>query len=150
MTERSPGDSYPKDGDAEFVVRPIGHVESSLVEIDDAPNQGNLGAPNAWLVLRPELSEAARDLKPGDRIVLITWLHKARRDVLSTFPGNRVNSPHLGVFSLRAPTRPNPIGLHPVEILERDGLRILVNNLEAIDGTPILDIKPELKQDRRG
>jgi tRNA-Thr(GGU) m(6)t(6)A37 methyltransferase TsaA len=139
MTENS-----QKDGDDEFVVRPVGHVESKLREIDDAPNQGNLGAPNAWLVLRPEIAEAARDLKPGDRIVLLTWLHKARRDVLSAYPGSRADLPHLGVFSLRSPNRPNSIGLHPVEILERDGLRIRVNNLEAIDGTPILDIKPEI------
>lgn len=130
--------------DQEFLVRPVGHVESSLVEIDDAPNQGYLGAPDAWLVLRPEVSEAARDLKAGDRIIVITWLHQGRRDVLSTFPEDRVDLPHLGVFSLRSPNRPNPIGLHPVEILARDGLRIRVNNLEAIDGTPILDIKPEI------
>ena len=125
-----------------YVLRPIGHVESPLVDRAAAPRQGDEGAPDAWLVLEPDLSVAARDLAVGDRVIVITWLHLARRDVLRTYPRNQTAAPHVGVFSLRAPDRPNPIGLHPVEILAVSGLRFKVNNLEAVDGTPILDIKP--------
>ena len=108
----------------------------------DAPRQGDEGAPQAWLVFDPQVHDAVRDVKVGDRIIVITWLHLARRDILRTYPRNLTEAPHVGVFSLRAPDRPNPIGLHPVEVLEVSGLRIRVNNLEAVNGTPILDVKP--------
>lgn len=128
--------------DRRFVLRPVGWVESPLVDPVDAPRQGDEGAPQAWLVFDPQVHDAVRDVKVGDRIIVITWLHLARRDILRTYPRNLTEAPHVGVFSLRAPDRPNPIGLHPVEVLEVSGLRIRVNNLEAVNGTPILDVKP--------
>ena len=128
--------------DRRFVLRPVGWVESPLVDRVDAPRQGDEGAPQAWLVFDPQVHDAVRDVKVGDRIIVITWLHLARRDILRTYPRNLTEAPHVGVFSLRAPDRPNPIGLHPVEVLEVSGLRIRVNNLEAVNGTPILDVKP--------
>lgn len=138
-------DDLLSDADT-FELRAIGRVESALEDIADAPNQGE-GAPDAWLVLDPDVREAAADLATGDEIVVITWLDRARRDVLSTFPGSNPNGPITGVFSLRSPARPNPLGLHRVSILARDDLRIHVGPLEAVDGTPVVDIKPVL--DRR-
>lgn len=129
-----------------FELRAIGRVESSLKDIADAPNQGE-GAPDAWVVLDPAVREAATGLTAGDEVILITWLDRARRDVLSTYPGSNPNGPITGVFSLRSPARPNPLGLHRVTILDRDGLRVHVRPLEAVDGTPVVDIKPVL--DRR-
>ena len=129
-------------GHRRYVLKPVGRIESPLVDPADAPRQGDEGAPDAWLVLYPEIHDAARDLKVGDQIIVITWLHLARRNVLRTYPRDLTHAPHVGVFNLRSPNRPNPIGLHPVEVLEVSGPRIKVNNLEAVDGTPILDIKP--------
>jgi tRNA-Thr(GGU) m(6)t(6)A37 methyltransferase TsaA len=123
---------------------PIGWVESSLVDPAEAPKQGHEGAPSAWLVFEPEVADGLSTLKVGDQILVFTWLHRARRDVLRTYPRDDVDAPHQGVFSLRSPDRPNSIGLHPVEVLAVSGVRILVSNLEAIDGTPILDVKPVL------
>ena len=125
-----------------YELRPIARVESPLINPADAPKQGDEGAPSAWLVFEPDMQEGLRDLKVGDRIIVITWLHLARRDVLSTYPRSAQGAPHVGVFSLRSPDRPNPIGLHPVEVLDVSGLRIRVSNLEAVDGTPIVDVKP--------
>lgn len=125
-------------------LEPIGYVESSLLDPAEAPNQGDEGAPKAWLVFQPEFKDALRDLRVGDRIIVLTWLHLARRDVLRTYPGSRREAPHLGVFSLRSPDRPNPIGIHPVEIVTVSGLRLEVNPLEAVNGTPIVDVKPAI------
>jgi len=125
-----------------YDLRTIGRVESPLINPADAPKQGDEGAPSAWLVFEPDMQEGLRDLKVGDRIIVITWLHLARRDVLSTYPRSAQGAPYVGVFSLRSPDRPNPIGLHPVEVLDVSGLRIRVSNLEAVDGTPIVDVKP--------
>lgn len=125
-------------------LRPIGRVESPLVEPDDAPRQGDEGAPSAWLVFTPEVEQGLSDLRVGDRVIVLTWLHRARREVLTTHPRGDPNRPPAGVFSTRSQDRPNPIGLHPVEILAIEGTRVLVGNLEAIDQTPIVDIKPEL------
>lgn len=127
-----------------YELKRIGRVESPLRDPADAPSQGDEGAPSAWLVFEPEFRDAISDLHVGDQIIVLTWLHLARRDVLRTFPRADIHKPHVGVFSLRSPDRPNPIGLHPVEILEISGLRILVSNLEAVDGTPVLDVKPVL------
>ena len=129
---------------AGFDVRPIGTVESPLVEVDEAPNQGDEGAPDAVLVLDPELATAVKDIEAGDRVVVLTWLHRARRDVLEVHPRSDMHRPLTGVFSTRSPDRPNPIGLHTVEVLAVDGVRVRVRGLEAIDGTPVLDIKPVL------
>jgi len=127
-----------------YEVVPIGWVESPLVDRAEAPRQGDEGAPPAWLVFEPEMADAIRDLSVGDQIIVISWLDRASRDVLSTHPRGDVDRPLSGVFSTRSPDRPNPIGLHRVRILAREGLRILVSELEALDRTPILDVKPVL------
>lgn len=126
-----------------FEVRPIGRVESPLVERSAAPRQGDEGAPEAWIRFEPAVRDGLRDLRPDTDIILLTWLDRARRDVLSTRRRNQPG-PERGVFSTRSPDRPNPIGLHRVRILAVDGLRLRVSALEALDGTPILDVKPVL------
>jgi tRNA-Thr(GGU) m(6)t(6)A37 methyltransferase TsaA len=123
---------------------PIGRVESPLTDPATAPKQGDEGAPDAWLVFEPEVREGLRDLQPGDRVIVLTWLDRARRDVLRVHPRDDVSNPERGVFSTRSADRPNPIGLHEVEIDSVDGDRVRVRNLEALDGTPILDVKPVL------
>jgi len=125
-----------------YDLRPIGRVESPLIDPAEAPKQGDEGAPSAWLVFEPEMQEGLSDLQVGDHVIVITWLHRARRDVLRTYPRDAQDAPWIGVFSLRSPDRPNPIGLHPVEVLDISGPRIRVSNLEAVDGTPIVDVKP--------
>lgn len=129
----------------QIVLRPIGLVESALTDPDLAPKQGDEGAPEAWLVFYPEVADALRNLSVGDDVVLLTWLDRAARDVLVVRPRSDPNRPEQGVFSTRSPARPNPIGLHRVTILSIDGLRIHVSNLEALDGTPLLDVKPVLR-----
>jgi tRNA-Thr(GGU) m(6)t(6)A37 methyltransferase TsaA len=119
-------------------------VESPLVDPADAPRQGDEGAPPAWLVLDPVFDRAVRDVEPGTEIIVLTWLDRARRDVLTTRPRNDERRPELGVFSTRSPDRPNPIGLHRVTVREISGTRLHVDGLEAVDGTPIIDIKPVL------
>lgn len=123
-------------------LRPIGHVESPLTDPGDAPKQGSEGGPGAWLVIEPRLLDALEGIEPGDRVVVITWLHLARRDVLQVHPRDDARNPLRGVFSTRSADRPNPIGLHEVEVLAIEGGRVLVSPLEAVDGTPILDVKP--------
>jgi tRNA-Thr(GGU) m(6)t(6)A37 methyltransferase TsaA len=123
---------------------PIGWVESALADLEQAPMQGDEGAPDAWLVFAPEMADGVRDLAPGDDLVVLTWLHRADRDVLLTHPRSDRTRPLTGVFSTRSPDRPNPIGLHRVRVRRTDGLRILAGPLEAVDGTPILDVKPVL------
>jgi tRNA-Thr(GGU) m(6)t(6)A37 methyltransferase TsaA len=123
---------------------PIGWVESSLVERDAAPKQGVEGSPDAWLVFEPAVSEGLRDLQVGTEVIVLTWLDRARRDVLVVHPRDDPTIAERGMFSTRSADRPNPIGLHRVEILAIDGRRIRVRNLEALDGTPIVDVKPVL------
>ena len=130
--------------DPTYGLRPVGWVESSLTDRDAAPKQGDEGAPPARIVFRPEFREAARDLRRGDEVLVLTWLHQGSRDVLSVYPRGDTSRPITGVFSTRSPDRPNPIGLHTVRIEAVAGNEITVNNLEAIDGTPVLDIKPVL------
>jgi len=127
-----------------YALHPIGRVESPLIDLRDAPAQGDEGAPNAWLVLDDELGPAMRDLDVGAQVIVLTWLDRADRTVLEVHPRGDPNRPLEGVFSTRSPDRPNPIGLHEVEIVTIDGRRIEVRGLEAIDGTPIVDIKPYL------
>jgi tRNA-Thr(GGU) m(6)t(6)A37 methyltransferase TsaA len=127
-----------------FVVQPIGYVESPLIDAPTAPKQGDEGAPEAWLVFEPAVSEGLRDLGAGDEVLVLTWLDRARRDVLAVHPRDDPANPEQGVFSTRSADRPNPIGLHPVTIVGVDGLRFRVERLEALDGTPILDVKPVL------
>jgi tRNA-Thr(GGU) m(6)t(6)A37 methyltransferase TsaA len=130
--------------DQTFQLQAIGAVESPLTEFADAPRQGDEGAPDAVVVLDPALLDALDGIQAGDQVILLTWLDRARRDVLRTHPRNDLTRPEQGVFSTRSPDRPNPIGLHPVEVLAIDGARLRVRNLEALDGTPVVDIKPVL------
>lgn len=133
--------------EARYGLEPIGWVESPLVDRSRAPRQGHEGSPEAWLVFDGRFSEGLRDLRAGDEVIVLTWLDRARRDVLVVRPrGNPANALQ-GVFNTRSPDRPNPIGLHRVTILAIDGLRMRVRDLEAIDRTPIVDVKPVL--DRR-
>jgi tRNA-Thr(GGU) m(6)t(6)A37 methyltransferase TsaA len=131
-------------GQTRYEVTPVAWVESPLKDREHAPRQGTEGAPAAWLVVEPHLAEAIRDLRAGEQVIVLTWLDRSRRDELSTVPGDNPGSRPLGVFSTRSPNRPNPIGLHRVEILAVEGLRIQVSPLEALDRTPVLDIKPVL------
>jgi tRNA-Thr(GGU) m(6)t(6)A37 methyltransferase TsaA len=132
---------------AEFEVTPVGRVESPLTDTVAAPKQGDEGAPDAWLVFDPAVLEALDGIAAGDEIIVLTWLDRARRDALRVHPRGDTSRPERGVFSTRSPHRPNPIGLHPVEVLEVEGARILVRGLEAVDGTPIVDVKPVLHED---
>jgi tRNA-Thr(GGU) m(6)t(6)A37 methyltransferase TsaA len=133
-------------GKIPIVVRPIGRVESPLTERQQAPKQGDEGSPEAWLVFEPGVLEGLSDLEVGAEVIVLTWLDRARRDVLRVHPRGDPTRPETGVFSTRSPDRPNPIGLHRVAIVSIDGVRVLVRNLEALDGTPIVDVKPVLDQ----
>ena len=128
-------------------VTPIGKVESELIDPASAPKQGDEGAPDAWLVFEPAVVEALDGIRAGDEVIVLTWLHRAHRDVLRVHPRGDVSRAQQGVFSTRSPHRPNPIGLHRVEVVSIDGARIRVRSLEAVDGTPILDVKPVLSSD---
>jgi tRNA-Thr(GGU) m(6)t(6)A37 methyltransferase TsaA len=130
--------------DGQIVVRPIGVVESPLVDLDQAPLQGDEGAPDAWLVLDGEVADGLRGLEVGSELLVITWLDRARRDVLVVHPRGDRSRPQAGVFTTRSPDRPNPVGLHRVSVLRVDGTRVQVSNLEAVDGTPVVDLKPVL------
>jgi tRNA-Thr(GGU) m(6)t(6)A37 methyltransferase TsaA len=123
---------------------PIGRVASKLTRREDAPKQGDEGAPDAWLELDDAYVAGLSGLEPGDDALVLTWLDRARRDVLSVHPRGDPARPEQGVFTTRSPDRPNPIGLHRVRIAEIDGGRVLVRDLEALDGTPVLDLKPVL------
>jgi tRNA-Thr(GGU) m(6)t(6)A37 methyltransferase TsaA len=122
----------------------IGHVESPLTDPASAPNQGDEGAPDAWLVFEPAVLEALDGIRVGDDVLVITWLDRARRDVLRVHPRGDLSRPEQGVFNTRSPDRPNPLGLHRVQVASIDGGRVRVRNLEAVDGTPIVDVKPIL------
>jgi tRNA-Thr(GGU) m(6)t(6)A37 methyltransferase TsaA len=128
--------------ETDFNLQPIGIVESSLTDREVAPRQGDEGAPDAWLVIDKRFSLAMEGLAVNDEVIVLTWFHQSDRDVLKVHPRNERKNPLTGVFATRSPDRPNPIGLHPVTILEIDSNRLKVSNLEAIDGTPIVDIKP--------
>jgi tRNA-Thr(GGU) m(6)t(6)A37 methyltransferase TsaA len=132
-------------GTTRYTLRSIGWVESPLVDRNLAPRQGDEGAPDAWLVFDPSMRAAIRDLTVGAEIIVLTWLDRARRDVLVVHPRGDRDNPMRGVFSTRSPDRPNPIGLHTVRIVAINDTRIHVRNLEALDKTPIVDIKPLLE-----
>jgi tRNA-Thr(GGU) m(6)t(6)A37 methyltransferase TsaA len=126
----------------DLTLSPIGHVESPLTDPAEAPKQGSEGGPEASLVFDARVVEALDGVVPGARVIVVTWLDRARRDVLRVHPRDDPTNPQRGVFSTRSADRPNPIGLHEVEVLSVDGARIRVSQLEAVDGTPILDLKP--------
>lgn len=130
-----------------FEVKPIGRVKSILTDLASAPRQADEGAPEAWLVFEPDVVDGLSHIRPGDDVILITWLDRAHRDVLRVHPRGDTSRPQEGVFSTRSPHRPNPIGLHRVQIDAVDGRRVQVRHLEAVDGTPILDVKPVLDED---
>jgi tRNA-Thr(GGU) m(6)t(6)A37 methyltransferase TsaA len=127
-----------------YTVSPIGIVRSSIKRREDAPMQPDEGTPGAWIEIDPSFADALHGIEPGQQIVLITFLHQAQRDVLQVHPRGDRDNPLTGVFATRSPARPNPIGLHTVEVVEIDDTRIRVDRLEAIDGTPVLDIKRAL------
>jgi tRNA-Thr(GGU) m(6)t(6)A37 methyltransferase TsaA len=127
-----------------YEIRPVGFVESPLSDRASAPKQGVEGGPEAWLVFESSMADAIRDLTVGDDVLVLTWLHQADRGVLAVHPRDDPSNPLTGVFSTRSADRPNPIGMHRVQVVAVDGLRVRVTDLEAIDGTPIADVKPVL------
>jgi tRNA-Thr(GGU) m(6)t(6)A37 methyltransferase TsaA len=126
----------------EIEIKPVGRIESPLTERADAPKQGDEGAPEAWIAFEPDLVEALHGIEVGDEVLIFTWLDRGKRDVLQTRPRDDPANPIQGVFNTRSPDRPNPIGLHPVTVVAIEGARMLVSELEALDGTPVLDVKP--------
>jgi tRNA-Thr(GGU) m(6)t(6)A37 methyltransferase TsaA len=125
----------------EYSLRPIGYLRSTLRDLESAPRQGAEGAPDAWLEIEPALSTALRGIAAGDELIVITWLHRAKRDVLEVHPRGDPAVPLAGVFATRSPHRPNPLGLHRVTVREIAGSRLRVGPIEAIDGTPVVDVK---------
>lgn len=135
------------DTDA-ITLHPIGVVRSPLTDRAEAPMQGSEGAPDAWIEVTPAVAEAVHRIAVGDEVVVVTWLHEARRDVLLVHPRDDESNPLTGVFATRSSDRPNPLGLHRVTVREVDGSRLKVGPLEAIDGTPVVDIKIALRSTR--
>jgi tRNA-Thr(GGU) m(6)t(6)A37 methyltransferase TsaA len=129
-----------------MTLRAIGRVESPLTDPAAAPKQGDEGAPDAWIVFEPEYRAALADVGTGDRVIILTWLDRARRDVLRVHPRDDPANPMRGVFSTRSADRPNPIGLHQLEVAAVEDLRLRARGLEAVDGTPVVDLKPVLGQ----
>jgi tRNA-Thr(GGU) m(6)t(6)A37 methyltransferase TsaA len=125
-------------------LRPLGAIRSVLRSRREAPKQGVEGAPDAWLEMHPWAARGLQGLAVGDEVIVITWLHRARRDVLRVHPRSDPRNPLTGVFATRSPDRPNPLGLHPVLVRAIDGRRLRIGPIEAIDGTPVVDIKPVL------
>ena len=143
------GNDSPIADDAKiFPISPVGYVRSVLKERSGAPRQGWEGAPDARLEIEPEFVQCLDGLHPGVEIWILTWLHQARRSTLKVYPRGDLANRLTGVFATRSPDRPNPIGLHRAKILSMDGDWLEVQGLEAIDGTPILDLKPVLSPDR--
>lgn len=129
----------------DYFLRPIGFVRSRIISRKDAPKQASEGAPDAWLDLDPAVAEGLEDIAPGQEVILLTWLHQGRRNVLKVHPRGNPRNPLRSVFATRSPDRPNPIGIHRVRVLEiADSVRLRVEPLEVINGTPVLDIKPVL------
>jgi tRNA-Thr(GGU) m(6)t(6)A37 methyltransferase TsaA len=125
-------------------LHPIGVIRSTLKARGTAPKQGREGAPDAWLELAPAVAAALEGLAVGDEILVLTWFHRARRDTLQVYPRSNRRLRLAGVFATRSPDRPNPIGLHPVTIKRITGTRLRIGPIEAIDGTPVIDIKPHI------
>ena len=128
----------------DFTVRSIGRVASPLTSTADAPRQGDEGAPDAYLILDSDVQAGLDGMAIGNEIIVLCWLHEADRSVLTVHPRGDLRRPEQGVFNTRSASRPNPIGLHRVRVLGIDGGRVHVSGLEAIDGTPIVDLKPVL------
>ena len=122
----------------------VGTVQSPLTDAATAPKQGDEGAPEAWIAFAEEVAAALEGVAAGDELLVLTWLDRADRDVLRVHPRDDVTRPATGVFATRSPHRPNPLGLHRVTVLEVAGTRLRVRDLEALDGTPVVDVKPVL------
>jgi tRNA-Thr(GGU) m(6)t(6)A37 methyltransferase TsaA len=132
--------------DSSYTIYPVGVIRSELVRLEDAPRQGYEGAPAAWLDVNPALADALDGIAVGDVLIVITWFHMADRDTLKVHPRSEITNPLTGVFATRSPDRPNPLGLHRVTVLEIVGNALKIEPIEAIDGTPVVDIKPVLPQ----
>ena len=130
-----------------YTIDPIGYIRSQLTKLEDAPMQGDEGAPDAWLEITPQAAQGLSGIEVGDELILLTWLHLAERDILQVHPRGDLNRPLTGVFATRSHDRPNPVGLHRVTVLEVADQKMRVAQWEAIDGTPIVDIKPVLASD---
>jgi tRNA-Thr(GGU) m(6)t(6)A37 methyltransferase TsaA len=124
-----------------YTLEPVGFIRSTLKRREEAPRQGAEGGPDAWLEIEPQFAEALLGMEVGHELIVITWLHKARRDVLKLNPRSDESRPLTGVFYTRSPARPNPLGLHPVTVREIDGMRVKIGPIEAFDGSPVVDIK---------
>src|SRR6266481_508548 len=124
-----------------YTLKPVGFIRSTVKGREDAPRQGPEGAPDAWLEIEPRFAEALLGIEVGQELIVITWLHEAKRDVLKGHPRNDPTRPLTGVFYTRSPARPNPLGLHPVTVREIDGTRVKIGPIEVFDGTPVVDIK---------
>jgi tRNA-Thr(GGU) m(6)t(6)A37 methyltransferase TsaA len=125
-------------------LKPIGWIRSSIKQRSEAPKQGSQGAPDAWLEVNPLVAKGLDGIAVGDDIIVVTWLHQARRNVLKVHPRSDKSNPLTGVFATRSPDRPNPLGLHPVAVREVNKNCLRIGPIEAIDGTPVVDIKPVL------
>ena len=132
--------------EADLRLIPIGRVESPLADPADAPKQGFEGGPDAWLVLEPRVLDGLDGIEPGARLIVLTWLDRADRGTLKVHPRDDASNPLRGVFGTRSADRPNPIGLHEVEVLAVEGERVRVSDLEAVDGTPVIDLKPVIQR----
>lgn len=128
----------------DYTLHPIGFLQSSLTQREGAPKQGREGAPDAWLTINEDAAEGLHGIAVGDDLIIISWLHQSQRSTLKVHPRGRLDAPLTGVFATRSPDRPNPLGLHRVKVLEVDGTRLKIGPVEAIDGTPVIDIKPVL------
>jgi tRNA-Thr(GGU) m(6)t(6)A37 methyltransferase TsaA len=133
-----------EDGSLHPTLHPIGHLRSLLRELGEAPRQGSEGAPDAWLDVDPAFARGLSGIAAGDEVIVITWLDRANRDVLEVHPRGNPEIPLAGVFATRSPHRPNPLGLHRVTVREISGTRLRIGPIEAIDGTPVVDVKPVL------
>jgi len=129
---------------SDYHLQPIGFIQSTIASREQAPKQGYEDAPDAWVIIEAHATPALEGLTEGDDVILITWFHKSKRDVLRVHPRGDLNNPVMGVFATRSPDRPNPLGLHRVKVLEIKDSKLKVGPLEAIDGTPVVDIKPVL------
>lgn len=125
----------------EYSLLPIGHIRSALRTLDEAPLQGSEGAPDAWLDVHADVARGLLGIAVGDDVIILTWLHRADRDVLEVHPRGDTRIPLAGVFATRSPDRPNPLGLHRVTVHEISGTRLRIGPIEAIDGTPVVDVK---------
>jgi len=129
-----------------YSINPIGFIRSPIKKREDAPRFYTEGAPNAFLELKSKYKDGLDQMKAGDDIIVITWLHRAQRDVLKVHPRGDLSRPLTGVFLTRSPDRPNPVGLHRTKVLELKGNELLIGPIEAIDGTPVVDIKPVVEE----